>query len=62
MLSTILVAMVGIYLLFDLGLIMLSVKPLILGGNVLGGLIFRQVFFMYFPRSRPYPLLSEIKC
>ena len=40
MLSTILVAMVGIYLLFDLGLIKLSVKPLILGGNVLGGLIF----------------------
>jgi len=40
MLSTILVAMVGIYLLFDLGLVKLSVKPLILGGNVLGGLIF----------------------
>lgn len=40
MLSTILVAMVGIYLLFDLGLIKLSIKPLILGGNVLGGLIF----------------------
>ena len=40
MLTTILVAMVGIYLLFDLGLIKLSLKPLILGGNVLGGLIF----------------------
>lgn len=40
MLSTILVAMVGIYLLYDLGWIKLSVKPLILGGNVLGGLIF----------------------
>ncbi|MDP1990596.1 MAG: YeeE/YedE thiosulfate transporter family protein [Syntrophales bacterium] len=40
MLSTILVATVGIYLLFDLGLIKLSVKPLILGGNELGGLIF----------------------
>lgn len=40
MLSTILVAMVGIYLLYDLGLIKLSIKPLILGGNVLGGLIF----------------------
>jgi hypothetical protein len=40
MLSTILVAMVGIYLLFDMGLIKLSIKPLILGGNVLGGLIF----------------------
>jgi uncharacterized membrane protein YedE/YeeE len=32
--------MVGISLLFDLGLIKLSIKPLILGGNVLGGLIF----------------------
>lgn len=40
MLSTILVAMVGIYLLLDLGLVALSVKPLILGGNVLGGLVF----------------------
>ena len=40
MLTTILVAMVGIYPLFDLGLIKLSVKPLILGGNVLGGMIF----------------------
>jgi uncharacterized membrane protein YedE/YeeE len=40
MLTTILVAMVGIYLLLDLGLIKLSIKPLILGGNVIGGLIF----------------------
>ncbi len=40
MLTTILVAMVGIYLLYDLGLVKLSIKPLILGGNVLGGLIF----------------------
>ncbi len=32
--------MVGIYLLYDLGWVKLSVKPLILGGNVLGGLIF----------------------
>ncbi len=40
MLSTILVAMVGIYLLLDLGLIKLSIKSLILGGNILGGLIF----------------------
>lgn len=40
MLTTILVAMVGIYLLLDLGLIKLSIKPLILGGNILGGLIF----------------------
>jgi hypothetical protein len=40
MLTTILVAMVGIYLLLDLGLVKLSIKPLILGGNILGGLIF----------------------
>lgn len=40
MLTVILVAMVGIYLLLDLGLIKLSIKPLILGGNILGGLIF----------------------
>jgi len=40
MLTTILVAMVGIYLLVDLGLVKLSVKPLILVGNVLGSLIF----------------------
>jgi len=40
MLSTILVGMVGVYLLADLGLAKLSLKPLILGGNVLGGLIF----------------------
>lgn len=40
MLTVILVAMVGIYLLLDLGLIKLSIKPLILGGNVIGGLIF----------------------
>jgi len=39
-LITVLVAMVGLYLLFDLGTINLSIKPLILGGNVLGGLIF----------------------
>jgi hypothetical protein len=40
MLSTVLVAMVGVYLLKDLGLIKLSVKPTNLGANVLGGLIF----------------------
>lgn len=40
MLSTIVVAMVGIYLLFDLGLVKLSIKPAIMGANVLGGLIF----------------------
>ncbi len=40
MLSTVLVAMVGIYLLLDVGLIKLSIKSLTLGGNILGGLIF----------------------
>lgn len=40
MLSSILVAMVGVYGLQDLGLAKLSVKPTILGGNILGGLIF----------------------
>ena len=40
MFSTILVAMVGTYLLKDLGLVKLSIKPTILGGVILGGLIF----------------------
>jgi len=40
MLSTILVAMVGTYILKDLGLVKLSIKPTILGGVVLGGLMF----------------------
>lgn len=40
MLTTILVGMVGVYALADLGLAKLSIKPLILGGNVLGGLTF----------------------
>jgi len=40
MLTTILVGMVGVYLLVDLNLAKLSLKPLILGGNILGGLIF----------------------
>ena len=40
MLSTILVAMVGTYLLKDLGLVKLSIKPTILGAVILGGLIF----------------------
>lgn len=40
MFSTVLVGMVGIYLLHDLGLIPLSLKATILGGNLLGGLIF----------------------
>lgn len=40
MLSHIVVAMVGVYLLYDLGLVKLAVKPTVLGGVVLGGLIF----------------------
>jgi uncharacterized membrane protein YedE/YeeE len=40
MLATVLVAMVGVYLLKDLGLVKLSIKPTILGGNIIGGLIF----------------------
>lgn len=40
MATTVLVGMVGVYLLQDLGLAKLSVKTTILGGNILGGLIF----------------------
>lgn len=40
MLSHIAVAMVGIYLLHDLGLVKLSLKPTILGGVIVGGLLF----------------------
>lgn len=40
MLSTILVAMIGTYALYDLGLVKLSIKPAILGGIVPGGLLF----------------------
>ncbi|MCX5808412.1 MAG: YeeE/YedE thiosulfate transporter family protein [Proteobacteria bacterium] len=40
MFTTILVAMVGVYLLKDLGIAKLSVKPTVLGGNIIGGLIF----------------------
>lgn len=40
MLTTIVVAMVGVYLLVDLGLAKLSLKATILGANILGGLIF----------------------
>lgn len=40
MLSSVLVAMVGFYLLYDLGLARLSVKATILGGTIIGGLIF----------------------
>lgn len=40
MLSTVLVGMIGIYLLKDLGLVKLSVKSTNLGGNIIGGLLF----------------------
>lgn len=40
MLSHVAVAMVGVYFLYDLGLVKLSVKPTILGGVIIGGLIF----------------------
>lgn len=40
MLSHIGVAMIGIYFLYDLGIVKLSLKPMILGGVVIGGLIF----------------------
>ncbi len=40
MLSHVVVAMVGVYLLYDLGLVKLAVKPTVLGGVVIGGLIF----------------------
>jgi uncharacterized membrane protein YedE/YeeE len=40
MISSILVGMVGIYMLIDLGLAELSLKSTVLGGNIIGGLIF----------------------
>ena len=40
MLTSVLVAMVGVYFLYDLGLVRLSVKSLNLGGNIVGGLVF----------------------
>ena len=40
MLSTILVGMIGIYLLKDLGLVKLAVKSTNLGANIVGGLLF----------------------
>ena len=40
MFTTILVAMVGVYILRDLGLVKLAIKPTILGGNIIGGLVF----------------------
>ena len=32
--------MVGVYLLKDLGVVKLSIKPTMLGGNIIGGLLF----------------------
>jgi len=40
MFSTVLVGMVGIYLLKDLGLVKLSIKSTNLGANIIGGLVF----------------------
>ena len=40
MLSHVAVAMVGIYLLHDLGVVKLSLKPMILGGVIIGAIIF----------------------
>jgi uncharacterized protein len=40
MLSTVLVGMIGIYLLGDLGLVELKLKGTVLGSNIIGGLIF----------------------
>ncbi|MBW1917965.1 MAG: YeeE/YedE family protein [Deltaproteobacteria bacterium] len=40
MLSTVMIAMAGLYLLMDLGVAALAPKPTILGANLIGGLIF----------------------
>lgn len=40
MLSSIAVGMIGVYILKDVGLAKLSIKPMILGGVVIGGLVF----------------------
>lgn len=40
MFTSILVAMIGVYLLKDLGIVKLSLKATVLGGNIIGGLIF----------------------
>jgi uncharacterized membrane protein YedE/YeeE len=40
MLSSVLVGMVGVYLLVDLELARLSIKTTVLGGNIIGGLVF----------------------
>jgi hypothetical protein len=40
MMGGILSGMVGVYLLYDLGLVHLHVKPTVLAANILGGLVF----------------------
>ena len=40
MLSAIIVGMIGIYLMNDMGIIKLSIKATVLGGNILGGILF----------------------
>lgn len=40
MMGGILAGMVGVYLLHDLGLVRLHIKPTLLGANLVGGLIF----------------------
>jgi len=40
MLSHIVVAMIGVYFLYDMGLVKLAIKPTILGAVILGGLLF----------------------
>ena len=40
MLSSVLVGMIGVYLLVDLDLAELSIKSTVLGGNIIGGLVF----------------------
>lgn len=40
MLSHITVAMIGVYILYDLNLVKLAIKPTILGGVIIGGLLF----------------------
>jgi uncharacterized membrane protein YedE/YeeE len=40
MLSTVMVGMIGVYLLKDLGLVELHIKATVLGANIIGGLVF----------------------
>jgi uncharacterized membrane protein YedE/YeeE len=40
MFTSVVVAMIGVYLLTDIGIVKLQIKPLVLGANILGGLIF----------------------